>query len=44
MHTLENELEVCSTLPGQFKIQNGRDLSKGGHKFLKRYTIPQQFA
>lgn len=44
MHTLENELEVCSTLPGQFKIRNGRDLCKGVDKFLERFTIPQQFA
>lgn len=44
MDTLENELQMYGTLPGQFKIQNGRDLNKGGDKFPKRYIIPQQFA
>lgn len=35
MHTLENESEVYRTLPGQFKIENKRNLNKGRDKFLK---------
>lgn len=39
MHTIENETFMYYTLSGQSKIQNKRNLNKGGDTFLKEiYT------